>query len=139
MLLMLACHSAFWGRSFVTELVRISAHGEKKLKVRRASTRACEPNGTSTTEKHSRAESRVTFYTPAESSTPGELPASNGSSATDGHGELTNGTNGTGTASNGAATDHAVTNGVSNGTANGTGEETDNGINEVRVVDTDAV
>jgi trehalose 6-phosphate synthase len=29
--------SAFWGQSFVAELTRISAHGEKKLKLRRAS------------------------------------------------------------------------------------------------------
>lgn len=29
--------SAFWGQSFVAELIRISAHGEKKLKLRRAS------------------------------------------------------------------------------------------------------
>ena len=28
--------SAFWGHSFVAELTRISAHGEKKLKLRRA-------------------------------------------------------------------------------------------------------
>jgi hypothetical protein len=30
-------YSAFWGQSFVAELTRISAHGEKKLKLRRAS------------------------------------------------------------------------------------------------------
>lgn len=30
-------NSAFWGQSFVAELTRISAHGEKKLKLRRAS------------------------------------------------------------------------------------------------------
>jgi hypothetical protein len=29
--------SAFWGTSFVDEMRRISAHGEKKLKLRRAS------------------------------------------------------------------------------------------------------
>jgi trehalose 6-phosphate synthase len=29
--------SAFWGQSFVAELTRISAQGEKKLKARRAS------------------------------------------------------------------------------------------------------
>ena len=29
--------SAFWGQSFVAELTRISAHGEKKLRLRRAS------------------------------------------------------------------------------------------------------
>ena len=29
--------SAFWGQSFVAELVRISEHGEKKLKLRRES------------------------------------------------------------------------------------------------------
>ena len=34
---MLTPHSAFWGQSFVAELTRISAHGEKKLKLRRAS------------------------------------------------------------------------------------------------------
>lgn len=30
-------NSAFWGKSFVAELTRLSAHGEKKLKLRRAS------------------------------------------------------------------------------------------------------
>lgn len=30
-------NSAFWGQSFVAELTRISAHGERKLKLRRAS------------------------------------------------------------------------------------------------------
>jgi hypothetical protein len=34
---MLTCDSAFWGTSFVDEMKRISAHGEKKLKLRRAS------------------------------------------------------------------------------------------------------
>ena len=33
----LTCSSAFWGQSFVAELTRISAHGEKKLKLRRKS------------------------------------------------------------------------------------------------------
>jgi hypothetical protein len=30
-------NSAFWGQSFVAELTRISAHGERKLKLRRES------------------------------------------------------------------------------------------------------
>ena len=30
-------NSAFWGQSFVAELTRISAQGERKLKLRRAS------------------------------------------------------------------------------------------------------
>jgi len=30
-------NSSFWGQSFVAELTRISAQGEKKLKLRRAS------------------------------------------------------------------------------------------------------
>lgn len=30
-------YSAFWGQSFVAELTRISAQGERKLKLRRAS------------------------------------------------------------------------------------------------------
>lgn len=35
--LLTAVISAFWGQSFVAELTRISAQGEKKLKARRAS------------------------------------------------------------------------------------------------------
>jgi hypothetical protein len=34
---LLTAPSAFWGMSFVDELKRISAHGERKLKLRRAS------------------------------------------------------------------------------------------------------
>ena len=34
---MLTDRSTFWGNSFRAELTRISAHGEKKLKLRRAS------------------------------------------------------------------------------------------------------
>lgn len=34
---MLTVRSTFWGNSFRAELTRISAHGEKKLKLRRAS------------------------------------------------------------------------------------------------------
>lgn len=33
----LLLHSAFWGKSFVAELNRISEHGERKLKLRRES------------------------------------------------------------------------------------------------------
>jgi len=36
-------YSAFWGQSFVAELTRISAHGEKKLKLRRASLAKSQP------------------------------------------------------------------------------------------------
>ena len=51
--------SAFWGQSFVAELTRISEHGEKKLRLRRASlvsnktastTERTETNGTSGTK-----------------------------------------------------------------------------------------
>ena len=47
---MLTDDSAFWGQSFVAELTRISAHGEKKLKLRRASL-ARAPTQTAISEK----------------------------------------------------------------------------------------
>ena len=63
--------SAFWGQSFVAELTRISAHGEKKLKLRRASM-ARPPSAVPRLENgHSNTENGHTETNGAENGTNG--------------------------------------------------------------------
>ena len=73
--------SAFWGQSFVAELTRISAHGEKKLKLRRASmAKTPQPHS----QSQSQSQSQATPSQPQDSSHQAP-PQQQTASTTNGH------------------------------------------------------
>ena len=116
-------NSAFWGQSFVAELTRISAHGERKLKLRRASlAKETQREARQAQEQVQSPTSNTAEGSPADRSTV-DTNQNQGNSVAEPENHNPNGNGNASTPVNGTRDDNAnATNGVTDGVANGNGD-----------------